>query len=151
MTVGRANENWCDEVEDLYKDKISKLIPFELIHLKGSRYPRSQAVEKRKADSDIILKHLKKDDIVILCDEKGQELDTLKAAKKIKQLQQATSARLVVVLGGPFGVTKEVMDRAHWKWSLSSLTFSHLVAVAVVLEQLYRVATIWKNIPYHNA
>jgi 23S rRNA (pseudouridine1915-N3)-methyltransferase len=54
------------------------------------------------------------------------------------------------LIGGAFGFGNEIRERADWTWSLSSMVLNHHVAQAVVLEQVYRAFTIWKNIPYHN-
>jgi 23S rRNA (pseudouridine1915-N3)-methyltransferase len=58
--------------------------------------------------------------------------------------------RLLLVIGGPYGFSQEVYDRANGKISLSRMTFSHQIVRAIFAEQLYRAFTILHNEPYHH-
>lgn len=58
--------------------------------------------------------------------------------------------QLVFVVGGPYGFSQQVYDRANGKVSLSSMTFSHQMIRMFFIEQLYRAFTILRNEPYHH-
>ena len=62
----------------------------------------------------------------------------------------AGSKRLVFVIGGPYGFSQEVYDRADGLVALSKMTFSHQIVRAIFAEQLYRALTIINNEPYHH-
>ena len=85
----------------------------------------------------------------MLLDEHGQELRSIEFARWLERKQQ-TVRRLVFVIGGPYGFSPAVYDRADEKLSLSKLTFSHQMVRLVFTEQLYRACTIIKSEPYHH-
>ena len=72
------------------------------------------------------------------------------SGKAIQVLQNAGIKQLTFVIGGPYGFSKEVYDRANGKLSLSKLTFSHQMIRLFFVEQLYRAFTILRNEPYHH-
>ena len=88
-------------------------------------------------------------DTVVLMDEHGQEFRSIEFAKWIER-KQATSRRLVFVIGGPYGFSQAVYDRANEKISLSKMTFSHQMVRLIFTEALYRACTIIKGEPYHH-
>jgi 23S rRNA (pseudouridine1915-N3)-methyltransferase len=57
---------------------------------------------------------------------------------------------VTLVIGGPTGLHEGLVERADGAWSLSRLTFPHELVRAIVAEQLYRAATLLRNIPYHK-
>jgi 23S rRNA (pseudouridine1915-N3)-methyltransferase len=93
---------------------------------------------------------IKKDDILVVCDERGDLIDSKKFSQKLVKLFERGRPRVVILIGGAFGFGNEIRSRADWTWSLSPLVFNHHIAQAVVLEQTYRAFAIWKNLPYHN-
>jgi 23S rRNA (pseudouridine1915-N3)-methyltransferase len=148
--VGGHKEEWLGEISDEYSKKLGYFFPTEIIRLKPSRQARASADVKQADETADILKQIKKDDLVILCDEKGQSLDSKAFSAKFVKLIERGRPRIVFVIGGAFGFGADLRARADMMWSLSPLTFNHHVAQAVVLEQCYRAFAIWKNLPYHN-
>lgn len=150
--VGRGSRKteWLEELCADYEKKIGYIVPAEIIRLKPSRQGRESADKKLTEETAEILRALKKDDFVIVCDERGEELSSVSFSQKLVKAFESGKPRIVVVVGGAFGFGDEVRARANWIWSLSKLTMNHLIAQAVVLEQTYRALTIWKNLPYHN-
>lgn len=148
--LATAKEPWADLATELYKKKISHFTSFEIVILKPKKSAREDAEFKKKEESELILKNLTPDDYVVLLDERGQTLDSLKFAKKIESILGSSKKRCVLIIGGAFGVSEEVRARAQLVVSLSPMVFNHLMAQAVLLEQLYRAFTIIHKIPYHN-
>lgn len=134
-----------------YLNKISNFISIEMDCLKSPKLPRSHSTRKTYLEAKKILGAIRPNDFVVLCDEKGESMSTLVFSKKLTHQIESGFSRLVFVVGGPFGVTRDVRRRAQTVVSLSCLTMSHHLAIAVLLEQIYRAITIWKNLPYHNA
>jgi 23S rRNA (pseudouridine1915-N3)-methyltransferase len=93
---------------------------------------------------------IKKDDLVVVCDERGEALSSRRWSEKLVKLFERGRPRVVILVGGAFGFGEEIRERADWLWSLSALTLNHHVAQALVLEQTYRAFAIWRNLPYHN-
>jgi 23S rRNA (pseudouridine1915-N3)-methyltransferase len=58
--------------------------------------------------------------------------------------------QLIFVIGGPYGFSDAVYERANSKLSLSKMTFSHQMVRVFSIEQLYRAFTILRNEPYHH-
>ncbi len=148
--VGGAKESWLQELTEQYQKKIGYFCPTEVIRLRPSSKDRSSADQKLADETAGLLRLIKKDDLVIVCDEQGEELGSKALSGKLVKFFERGKPRVVIVIGGAFGFGEEIRIRADWTWSLSKLTFNHHLAQAVVLEQTYRAFTIWKNLPYHN-
>ena len=95
-------------------------------------------------------KSLKDGDYVVLLDEGGKEFRSVDFARYLEQKQQSVSRRLVFIVGGPYGFSQDVKNRANEKISLSKMTFSHEMIRLIFTEQLYRAMTIINNEPYHH-
>ncbi|MES2965767.1 MAG: 23S rRNA (pseudouridine(1915)-N(3))-methyltransferase RlmH [Bdellovibrionota bacterium] len=148
--VGGHKEEWLASLTEAYQAKLKPFCPVEIVRLKPSKQARASSEKKLDDESDAILRTIKKDDIVVLCDERGESVDSRKFSAKLVKLFERGRPRVVIVIGGAFGFSKDLRARADWTWSLSPLVFNHHIAQAVVLEQVYRAFAIWKNLPYHN-
>tara|TARA_B100000989_G_scaffold186333_1_gene140176 strand:+ start:168 stop:635 length:468 start_codon:yes stop_codon:yes gene_type:complete len=135
-------------VED-YEKKIKHFMSYSSIGLKN----KNQKTEKKliqKSESDLILKNIKSDDLVILLDEKGKEFTTMDFSKFISDKIMNRSKNIVFIIGGAYGFSMEFKEKFKLKIALSKFTFSHDLARLFFIEQLYRSLTIINNIPYHN-
>ncbi|HVK61703.1 MAG TPA: 23S rRNA (pseudouridine(1915)-N(3))-methyltransferase RlmH [Bdellovibrionales bacterium] len=150
LFVGADKEPWLNELSETYEKKLKPFVKTEIIRLKPTKLGRGASDKKLDEESASILKAIGKDDIVVLCDERGEMLDSRKFSGKLVKLFERGRPRVVFVIGGAFGFNEELRARADWTWSFSKLVFNHHIAQAVVLEQVYRAFTIWKNLPYHN-
>ena len=97
----------------------------------------------------MVLAKLQPSDHVVLLDEHGKEFRSVEFAKWIEQ-KNASVRRLVFVIGGPYGFSDAMYQRANEKISLSKMTFSHQMVRLVFTEQIYRACTIIKGEPYHH-
>ncbi len=150
LFVGGQKEPWLEELTHEYQAKIGHFVQTDIIRLKPSKQARASSLAKVSDEAQEILRYVKKEDILIVCDERGEEVDSKKFSAKLVQLFERGRPRIVVIIGGAFGLSDEIRNRADWKWSLSKLVFNHHIAQAVALEQVYRAFAIWKNLPYHN-
>ena len=135
-------------VED-YEKKINHFISYSSIGLKN----KNQKSEKKliqKSESNLILKNIKNNDLVILLDEKGKEFSTKDFSKFISDKMINKTKNIVFIIGGAYGFSSEFKKKFKLKIALSKLTFSHDMARLFFSEQLYRSLTIINNIPYHN-
>jgi 23S rRNA (pseudouridine1915-N3)-methyltransferase len=125
-------------------------MPFEIIVIPELKNTKSLSEEQQKVrEGELIMKQLTAQDTVILLDERGKQYRSLDFAKWIEK-QQLTARRLVFVIGGPYGFSSTIYDRANGKISLSAMTFSHQLVRTIFTEQLYRACTIIKGEPYHH-
>lgn len=148
--VGGQKEAWLEELSDSYEKKLKYFCPTEIIRIKPSKQGRASAEQKLADETEALMKVIKKDDLLVVCDEKGEMLSSVKLSGKLVKMFERGRPRVVILIGGAFGFGSEIRDRADWLWSFSPLTLNHHLAQAVALEQVYRAFTIWKNLPYHN-
>lgn len=148
--VGGGKEAWLEELTSDYLAKLKPFVSVELIRLKPSKQARESAAKKLADETAELMRVLRKDDLLILCDERGEAVTSRKFSAKLVSLFERGRPRVVIMIGGAFGFSDEIRKRADWTWSLSTMVFNHHIAQAVVLEQVYRAFAIWKNLPYHN-
>ena len=96
------------------------------------------------------MSQIEKADYVVLLDERGKEFKSLEFSAYIEKKMQTVQKRLIFIIGGPYGFSKDVYDRANEKISLSKLTFPHDLIRLFFTEQLYRAFSIINNEPYHH-
>jgi 23S rRNA (pseudouridine1915-N3)-methyltransferase len=150
LFTGGQKEDWLLSAAAEYEKKIGFFVSTEIMRLKPSKQARAASELKLKGESDSILKALKPDDYVIVFDERGESLDSIAFSKKVVRAFESGKKRVVMIVGGAYGLSEDVKKRAQWSCSLSKMVMNHHVAQTVLLEQTYRAFTILKNIPYHN-
>ena len=149
LYIGKNKNNNIETLIENYEDKIKHFINFKIQCLK-TKNKSSQKSSIIKFDSEIIFKNLKKEDIIILLDEKGKDFNSMEFSKFLEERMIRGVKNLTFVIGGAYGFSKELREFAQNKISLSKMTFSHDMARLFFVEQLYRSLTIINNIPYHN-
>lgn len=150
ILVGRTTDKHFQAGIDDYAERIGHYMPFGITVINELKSTKSLSEEQQKtAEGKLIMKQLQTSDTVVLLDERGRELRSVELARWLEQ-KQSTARRLVFVIGGPYGFSQEVYDRANEKLSLSKLTFSHQMVRLVFTEQIYRACTIIKGEPYHH-
>lgn len=148
---GKTTQSAVAELEREYFQRLSHYWPFEhkvIPDLKNSKKLSFNQVAEE--EGKLLLKEVQAGDWLVLLDEKGKELHSRAFAKQIQQWFNQSPKRLVFCIGGPYGFSPEVYQRANYKLSLSRMTFSHQIVRALFGEQLYRAATILKGEPYHH-
>ena len=149
LYIGKNKNNNIETLIENYEHKIKHFINFKIQCLK-TKNKSSQKSSIIKFDSEIIFKNLKKEDIIILLDEKGKDFNSIEFSKFLEEHMIRGVKNLTFVIGGAYGFSKELREFAKNKISLSKMTFSHDMARLFFIEQLYRSLTIINNIPYHN-
>lgn len=148
--LSSAKEKWSDAANQLYSEKISHFIHFEIVHLKPKKAGRDSESHKKDSESLSLINYFKPDDFIILFDETGKKMKSPEFSKTLEKTMNTGKKRVLFVIGGAFGVSDEVKRKAHLSISFSDMVLNHLVAQTVALEQIYRAFTIIKNLPYHN-
>ncbi|MCD8312875.1 MAG: 23S rRNA (pseudouridine(1915)-N(3))-methyltransferase RlmH [Bacteroidales bacterium] len=150
LTVGKTDRAWVRDGMDIYLSRLRHYVPIEVSEIRELKnvaaLSRDQIKEK---EGELILKALKPADEVILLDERGREYSSLEWARVVEE-KAAAGRDVVFVIGGAYGFSEAVYQRADGKVSLSRMTFSHQMVRAIFLEQLYRAFTIIKGEPYHH-
>ena len=148
--VGKtADKHFLAGIDD-YVSRLAHYMPFAVSVIPDLKSTRSLSEEQQKeAEGEQILKLVQPGDTLVLLDEHGREMRSVELARWLEQKRQ-TARRLLFVIGGPYGFSDAVYQRANEKLSLSKLTFSHQMVRLVFTEQLYRACTIIKGEPYHH-
>lgn len=98
----------------------------------------------------MILQSLQKDDYLVLLDERGKQMTSEAVAGFIQARANESLKNVVFLIGGAYGVSEEIIQRANYKWSLSQLVFPHQLVRLILAEQVYRACTIIRNEKYHH-
>lgn len=151
IVVGKTVSKELTLLIDDYASRLTHYLPFDIITIPELKNTKSLSAEQQKtAEGELILKQLQGGDYVVLLDEHGAERRSVDFAVWVEKRHQTVSKRLVFIIGGPYGFSPAVYDKAHEKISLSKMTFSHQMIRLIFVEQLYRAMTIIKNEPYHH-
>ena len=151
LSIGKTDNKHLQVLIDDYQKRLGYYtkFDFEIIpDLKKTKHLSKD--EQRKKEGALILKQIKSSDTLILLDENGTHMDSVRFSLYLQKHMNSGIKRLVFVIGGPYGFSKEVFHKAQGKLSLSKMTFSHQMVRLFFIEQLYRGFTILKNEPYHN-
>ena len=151
LVVGKTTEKYMQTGIDEYVRRLLRYIPFSMEVLPELKNAKNLTFEQQKEkDSQAILNALQEGDYVVLLDEKGKEYSSVAFSDYLARKMQIVPKRLVFVVGGPYGFSAEMYDRANEKLSVSKMTFSHQMIRLIFVEQLYRAMTILRGEPYHH-
>lgn len=151
LVVGRTTTNYIKKGIDEYTARLSHYVPFDIQYLGDVKNTRNMSeMQQKSSEGHLILAALDRSDFVTLLDERGAEHSSLSFSQFIQKRMLSGVKRLVFVVGGPYGFSQDVYDRADSKVSLSRLTFSHEMVRLIFAEQLYRAFTILNHEPYHH-
>ncbi len=151
IQTGKTTDRNISEVAELYRSRINKYSVFEIITLPDQKNTRNMSVEEQKLkEGKKMLQAISSDDYIILLDEKGKEMKTIEFSGLMEKNFMLPRKRIVFMIGGPWGFSDEIFQRADMILSLSKMTFPHQLVRLLFLEQLYRVFTIIKGEPYHH-
>ena len=149
--IGKTSEEYLKKGCEVYQKRLPHYLKFEYEILPDIKNPKNlttaQLLDK---EADMVLKKLKNEDYLMILDEKGKEFSSIQFSKKIEKFQISGTKRVVFLVGGAFGFSPKIYQRANEKLSLSKMTFSHQMIRLFFLEQLYRAMTILRGEPYHN-
>ncbi|BDS12500.1 23S rRNA (pseudouridine(1915)-N(3))-methyltransferase RlmH [Aureispira anguillae] len=149
--IGNTSFPYLKEGTAIYEKRLKHYLPFEYHTIPDVKNAKNLSKEQLKTkEGTLLLKKLDKGDWLILLDEGGKEFTSLKFATYMENMLQQSHKRIIFVIGGAYGFSPAVYQRANAKISLSKMTFSHQMVRLFVLEQLYRAMTILRNQPYHH-
>ena len=151
LVVGKTVHSYHNQGIDEYTKRISRYCPFSIQYIADAKTTKSLSQEQQKQlEGDNIAAALDKSDYVVLLDEHGKEFTSVDFSTYIERKMQSVPKRLVFIIGGPYGFSKEIYERANEKISLSKMTFPHDLIRLVFTEQLYRAFSIIHHEPYHH-
>lgn len=151
ICVGKLSADWQQQAAADYGARLKHYFPVEIVELKeekGGRKGDTAGLVRREGER--ILKQIPAPARVVILDEKGANPTSEKLARQLQNEMLHGGRDWCLIIGGPYGLAAFVRQRAEQTLSLSAMTLTHQVARILLLEQLYRAATIINNEPYHN-
>ncbi len=146
VAIGKKHEVWIEDGVKHYQNRLRKPFDVEWVLLPHSALNDAAA---RQEESERILSRLNERDFVLLLDERGEAIDSTQTARLLDTTFTA-GRKVVVVIGGAYGVDDRLHQRADFVWSLSPLVFPHQLVRLILVEQLYRAQQIIAGHPYHH-
>jgi 23S rRNA (pseudouridine1915-N3)-methyltransferase len=151
LAIGKTDDKNLQTLIDNYQKRLSFYIKFDLEIIPDIKNAKnlSEAQQKEK-EGELILSKITSSDHLILLDEKGKSYTSVGFSDFLQKKMNSGIKSLVFVIGGPYGFSDAVYQKANGKISLSEMTFSHQMVRLFIVEQLYRAFTILRNEPYHH-
>ena len=151
LTVGKTDKDWVKQGLDIYMSRLKHYIPFSIVEIPELKNVSALSKDQIKSkEGELILKNIRPTDDVILLDEHGKEYTSVELARTIQDKISYAGKDIVYVIGGAYGFSETVYQRANSKLSLSRMTFSHQMVRTIFVEQIYRAFTIIRGEPYHH-
>lgn len=149
--VGKTSTGYLEQGVAEYVRRLGHYVPFDIQYIADLKNTKSLTTDQQKvSEGKLILQNLDKSDYVVLLDEHGKEYTSMQFADYVQKRMSSGARRVVFVVGGPYGFSQDVYNRANDKLSLSKMTFSHEMIRLIFTEQLYRAYTILNHEPYHH-
>ena len=147
LFVGKTVDDRIASIVDDYLKRIKNIdITIKIVPCAKKKY----SVEVQKSEEGrSILSFIDGSEFVAILDDKGDSFTSRQFAEWLER-RQTSSRNITFVVGGAYGFSNEVYDRADSRISLSKMTFSHQIVRAIFAEQLYRAFTIIAGLPYHH-
>lgn len=149
--IGKTSIGYLKQGIDEYIKRLKHYVPFEIKYIDDIKNTKNISEDQQKrTEGTKILSLLDKSDYVVLLDEHGKEYTSMQYSSYIQMRMLSGAKKVVFVIGGPYGFSQEVYDRANDKISFSKMTFNHEMIRLIFTEQLYRAYTIINHEPYHH-
>lgn len=149
--IGKTTDSKLVGLIDEYVKRLKHYIALEPVLIPDLKNTKNITDEQQKEkEGELIIAKLSNTDILILLDERGKQFSSKEFATFLSKKMVVSGRDLVFVIGGPYGFSPKVYEKADFLLSLSSMTFSHQMIRLLYVEQLYRAMTILKGEPYHH-
>lgn len=150
LTITHKTPSWIHEGYTEYAKRLPQTCALELIEIPAEKRTANADLNRiTQRESEKILSIIKPNHHVIALDSKGKQWTTIELSEQLKNWQQSGS-NIDLLIGGPEGLAQSCLQKANQTWSLSLLTFPHIIVKLIVAEQIYRAWSILENHPYHR-
>lgn len=147
---------WLEKTKDLWlrqgiEEYLERLKPFCEVVIKELRAGRKKVSSTlcKEDEGKSIIAALPEKAFVVACDLHGKQFTSEALAHLFEKIENQGQREVAFVIGGAFGLSEMVIQKASLVLSLSVMTFTHDMARLILVEQIYRAFTIKKGIPYH--
>ena|SRR6056297_1344169 len=151
LAIGKTDDKSLQTLIETYVKRLEHYNRFELEIIPDLKKTRNLTIDQQKVmEGKLILDRVNISDFLVLLDENGKQFSSEGFSEYIQKRLNSGMKQLIFVIGGPYGFSEEVYQRANGKLSLSKMTFSHQMVRLFFVEQIYRAFTILRNEPYHH-
>jgi len=151
ITIGKTDNKQLQQLIEDYQKRLGHYIKFNLEIIPDLKNTKNLSeTQQKQKEGELIITRLNASDVLILLDESGKQFDSVSFSNYLQKYMNSGIKQLVFAIGGPYGFSQEVYNKAQGKLSLSKMTFSHQMIRLFFIEQLYRSFTVLKNEPYHH-
>jgi len=151
LFIGKENLEDLQPASQDYFSKINNYNSFEIEAIPYLKNTKSFPLElQKKQEGEFFLKKITPQDIVVLLDERGKEYSSVQFSQFIQQRLNSGCKSVIFLIGGAYGFSEELYQRANFSLSMSKMTFPHKLARLLFMDQLYRAFSILKGEPYHH-
>lgn len=150
-SVGKTHESYVKEGVEMFSKRIANYYPLQwnIIPMPKNAGLLPEADLKMK-EAEAIMSQLKKDDFLVVLDERGKQISSEGLAAFLQQRANERQRNIVFLIGGAYGVSHDILQRADYQWGLSHLVFPHQLVRLILAEQVYRACSILRNEKYHH-
>ncbi len=142
IAAGKPALSYCKDGVAEYLKRLKRYGKYDLKHIRDGSSEKVSQLHLEHSSSPSSIR--------IVLDERGELLTTEQLLEKINNWEMRGEKHATYHIGASDGHTEELRKKADLVWALSPLTLQHELALVVLLEQLYRIATIQKSEPYHR-
>jgi 23S rRNA (pseudouridine1915-N3)-methyltransferase len=151
LCIGKTGKKFLEEGEQEYLKRLRHYLSFQVQIIPDIKQAKNLSESQiKQKEGELILEKIGTSDTLILLDERGKEFGSVEFAEYLQDQFNRGGKHLYFVVGGPYGFSDAVYERASGKISLSRMTFSHQMIRLFFIEQVYRAMTILRNEPYHH-
>jgi 23S rRNA (pseudouridine1915-N3)-methyltransferase len=151
ICIGKTDDKEIKKLIDYYQLRLPKYWNFELVEILDCKNAKNLSPDLlKKEEAKLFLQQLDSKDLVVLLDEKGKQYTSREWANKIDFWQNNAYKKIAILIGGAYGFSDEIYQRAQEKIALSKMTFTHQMIRLFIVEQIYRADQILQGKPYHN-
>jgi len=144
---GKTRDNRLRDLIEDYSDRLSHFVRTEVVELRETGRIDKAGIDK---ETQRISDALRPGGVTVFLDPDGVEITSQQLAAQVKSWESEGIKEVAFIVGGPRGLSAELMARGGKRWSLSRLTLTHEMARVLLFEQLYRAYTIIHGLPYQK-
>lgn len=154
ICVGKIKEKYLSDAIAEYSKRLSRYCSLRILEVSDEKTVENASdalCEKiKQAEADRIIKHIKKDAMIVTLEIDGKMLKSEELASNINKWGIDGYSDIQFIIGGSIGLHNSVIDKASFHLSFSKMTFPHQLMRVILLEQIYRSYRIINNEPYHK-
>jgi len=151
LCIGKTDDKEIKNLINYYLTRLPRHWNFEITEIPDVKNTRNLTPDLlKKEEAKLFLNIIENTDLVVLLDEKGKQFTSREFAQKLDSYQNNSIKKICFLVGGAYGFSEEMYQRANEKISISKMTFTHQMIRLFFVEQIYRADQILQGKPYHN-